>query len=142
MRIVSKKQFEEFESDFMRAIGAADLKSKVDINLFWYSNKFLRDGHSVQLHSVMSFYMQQEQGARVMEILVEKADLHDIDIILWCPDQSDDFEDHEGIDPNHFPSENDLMRWFGRFGFEPLGDRSGDRRLARQSLQPVPHPGV
>ncbi len=141
MKIVSEQAFEAFESDVEKALKAAKLFNKVDIDLYWCAPEMQTAGHSVELYHVMATPMRRGYGTKAMEILIEVADRHGIDMVLKIEEDSDgidsDYSDEDEETEAVLIDADTLADWFSRFGFEDADNVVGlDRILIRASQEP------
>lgn len=70
-----------------------------------------------------------------MGLLIVAADAHGIPLWLKVANESDDAFEYDEDDPDAPPSEDDLIAWYGRFGFEVTG--YGTHTVMRRAPQPV-----
>lgn len=127
--------FERFEAAVEAALAEAGLNGLVSV---WLQES-KRAKPTVEIMEISATPMRQGNGTRCLGTILRVADEMGMWLTLRVASDADDFRTWEDGDPARPPSEDELVSWYGRSGFEVLS--TFDEIVMGRVPATVPAPG-
>ncbi len=77
-----------------------------------------RGDRVVEIDDISATPMKQGLGTRALAVICQIADQYGVRLVARVANESDDFQAYDEDDESRPPSEDELVDWYGRFGFE------------------------